>query len=174
LGDFNANFSESGKGAGGKGSHNGRIRFKEILEKQISRDGGGTKSCARQHSRLTWMRKGDSNTRFFHLHANMRKKKSFIVTLTREAGTTITEENKLALAHSHFSNLLGTSSFRTWAINWKELGYEQHDVEDLDAPFTAQEIEAVIKDMPSEKAPGLDGFIGFVSLRNVGRSSRWT
>jgi len=85
----------------------------------------------------------------------MRKKKSFISTLTGEAGTAITQENKLALAHSHFSNLLGTSSLRTRAINWNE----QHDLEDLDVPFTAQEIEAVIKDMPSKKASGLDRFI---------------
>lgn len=33
-----------------------------------------------QHSRLTWIRQGDSNTRFFHLHANMRRKKAFIAT----------------------------------------------------------------------------------------------
>jgi hypothetical protein len=30
----------------------------------------------------------------------------------------------------------------------------------LDAPFTEQEIEAVVKNMPSEKAPGPDSFIG--------------
>jgi hypothetical protein len=61
---------------------------------------------------------------------------------------------------NHFSNLIGTPSVRTRAINWEDLGYAHHDLEDLDAPFTAQEIKAVIKDMPSEKAPGPDGFIG--------------
>lgn len=55
---------------------------------------------------------------------------------------------------------MGSPSIKTRAINWNELGYEHHDLEDLDAPFTVQEIEAVIKAMPPEKAPGPEDFIG--------------
>jgi len=64
------------------------------------------------------------------------------------------------LIHNHFSSIMGTPSTRSKAIKWNGLGYTHHDLEDLDAPFTDQEIEAVIKDMPMEKAPGPDGFIG--------------
>jgi hypothetical protein len=90
----------------------------------------------------------------------MRKKKSFIDTLNGDSGPVISQENKSALAFNHFSNLKGSPSIRTRAINWEDLGYEHHDLEDHDAPFTTQEIEAVIKDMPSEKALGPNEFIG--------------
>jgi hypothetical protein len=72
----------------------------------------------------------------------------------------ISQESKSILAHTHFSRLIGTPCTRTKALNWNELGYIHHDLEDLDAPFTEQEIEVVIKEMPSEKAPGPDSFIG--------------
>ena len=41
---------------------------------------------ARQHSRLTWIRKGDACTRLFMLHANNRRKKHFIPSLATASG----------------------------------------------------------------------------------------
>jgi hypothetical protein len=86
-------------------------------------------------------------------------KRAAKVGLNGETGLAISQESKSTLAHTHFSRLIGTPSIRSKALNWNELGYTQHDLDDLGAPFTEQEIEAVIKEMPSEKAPGPDGFI---------------
>jgi hypothetical protein len=134
--------------------------FKKYLKNKSLGMAAVQKARARQHSRLTWLPKGDTNTRFFQLHANMRKNRSFIATLSGDLGQVVSQENKISLAYNHFSNLLGTASVRTNTINWDDLGYVHHDLEDLDAPITTHEIEAVIHDMPSEKAPGPDGFIG--------------
>lgn len=90
----------------------------------------------------------------------MRKKKTYISALNGDSGQVVSQENKSRLAHSHFSNILGATSTRTSAINWSELGYAPHDLEDLDAPFTKQKLETMVKDMLAEKAPGPDSFIG--------------
>lgn len=136
------------------------LEFKKYLKTKALGIAAMQKARARQHSRLTWIRKGDTNTRFFQLHANIRWKKTYIGALNGDTGLVVSQENKSKLAYTHFSQLLGTTPTITRAINWSELGYEPNDLEDLDAPFTEQEIEAVVKDMPSEKAPGPDGFIG--------------
>lgn len=55
---------------------------------------------------------------------------------------------------------MGSPSSRTKAINWQELGYVHHDLSELDAPFTEEKIAMVVKEIPKERAPGPDGFIG--------------
>jgi hypothetical protein len=150
---FNDNISKFRTGARGKRSYHRRTRVEKVSKGKnpwISCNPKITR--ARQHSRLTWMRKGDTNTRFFHLHANCRKKKTFIATLKGESGQVVAQGNKLTMAFNHFAKVLGTSSVRTKAIDWGELGYQRHDLQDLDAPFTAQEVETVVKNMPSDKS----------------------
>jgi hypothetical protein len=55
---------------------------------------------------------------------------------------------------------LGTKAPRQCSIDWESLDYTPHDLSDLDAPFSSQEIRDAVFSLPSVKAPGPDGFIG--------------
>jgi hypothetical protein len=80
------------------------INFKKYLKHKALGLAVVQKSRARQHSRLTWIRKGDTNTRFFHLHANARKRKTFIPALTNHTGTVTLQEEKSNMVHAHLCN----------------------------------------------------------------------
>jgi hypothetical protein len=82
LGSFNNYLGKSRKGTRVETALTRRTGVQKIYLKSKSLGMAAVqKARAHQHSRLTWIRKEDTNTRFFQLHANMRKKKSFIATL---------------------------------------------------------------------------------------------
>jgi hypothetical protein len=45
-------------------------------------------------------------------------------------------------------------------IDLEALGLPRHNLADLDSPFSEQEVLETIRGLPSDKAPGLDGFTG--------------
>ena len=114
----------------------------------------------RQASRLTWMKEGDANTRFFHLKINARRRKSHIHALQHDNHFLTTHAEKEQALHEHFSVALGSAAAPSRTILWESLDLPQVDGGGLDIPFTAAEIWAAIKDSPTEKAPGPDGFTG--------------
>ena len=49
---------------------------------------------------------------------------------------------------------------RSRTFDWNALGYVPRDLSALEVPFTQEEIKVTIHSMPSDKAPGPDGFTG--------------
>jgi hypothetical protein len=52
------------------------------------------KSRIKQRSRLTYIRCGDANTKFFHIRASARLRKNYIHCLHKEGGMAVTHEDK--------------------------------------------------------------------------------
>lgn len=50
------------------------------------------------------------------------------------------------------------SSTSMVTIDWQALGYEMRDLQQLELPFTHDEIRCTVFSMPSDKAPGPDGY----------------
>jgi hypothetical protein len=144
------------------------MEFKNFLKSRSVGMAAVQKAKARQHSRFTWIREGDSNTRLFQIYANTRRKKTFISALQNEEGIAISQQDKTKVAVEYSSKAVGTSMMRSKHINWDASGYTPFNLGDLDSPFTMQELSGIVKSLPNEKAPGPDGFIGVFYKKMLG------
>jgi len=70
------------------------------------------------------------------------------------------QQDKEKVIQDYFTNHIGSVAPRAATINWQSLGYIQHDLSELEVPFSQEEIKNTIYSMPSDKAPGPDGFTG--------------
>jgi len=80
--------------------------------------------------------------------------------LKTERGWAVTHEDKKRIINNHFSAIMDSPPPRTSDFIWEHLHLPAVDLSSLDAPFTEQEVLAAISQLPSDKAPGPDGFMG--------------
>jgi hypothetical protein len=79
--------------------------------------------------------------------------------LTSDDGQVLTShEEKEDNILSFCSRLLGEVQERQVTVNLEELDIPHHDLAGLDAPFSEEEVWKTICSLPSDKAPGPDGF----------------
>ena len=63
------------------------------------------KARKRQNSRITNLKEGDANTRYFHLRVNHRRRKNFIHRLKHNNGWVTNHEQKKEIVQNHFANI---------------------------------------------------------------------
>ena len=109
----------------------------------------------------------DENTEFFHAMATQSYRKNFITSINDEDGNPVqNHDHKAAIIWKSFKDRLGKSIEPHMLFNLEEI-IQPSDLSALEAPFTMEEIDQVIKDIPSDRAPGPDGFNG-AFLKNAG------
>ena len=92
--------------------------------------------------------------------ANGRRSKNFIPHIKR-GDEIITDQERLVDTFAEvYEQLLGTASARGHTLDLNFLGIAPRELGMLEEMITEEEVWKVIKDMPDDRAPGPDGFIG--------------
>ncbi|KAL9664408.1 hypothetical protein QQ045_019808 [Rhodiola kirilowii] len=118
----------------------------------------------KQRSRVDWLKEGDRNTRFFHLHASRRREINTIESLKVDGDTWISGDEELCeVVVNHFGRLFRTSRAIPTGQMMDMLGVVPNKIDDkmrqqLTTPFTEIEVQDAVFQMFPTKAPGLDGF----------------
>jgi hypothetical protein len=118
------------------------------------------RTMARQRSRLRWLKDRDANTKLFHVVANGRRTNNFIPAI-RHDGVLIADQNrKEDIFYDYYKGLLGTIQNREYTMDLQLLGLQDHDLSEMVEIFSEEEIWGVIKELPPDRAPSPDGFVG--------------
>lgn len=115
---------------------------------------------AKQRARLSYLSAEEANSKLFYIRANGRRRKNVIHSLQSQHGVCYSHEAKENELFSHYSSQFGQPCQRNYTFNWEEISLPRRDLSYLEEEFSEKEVNAILQDLASEKAPGPDGFIG--------------
>ena len=93
--------------------------------------------------------------------ATERYRRNTISSIRNEAGDLISDHQQLAgMFWADFKQRMGRAKGIEMGFDLDSIISKVDWLEDLSMPFTEDEVEQVIKHMPTDRAPGPDGFTG--------------
>ncbi|XP_073360494.1 uncharacterized protein [Aegilops tauschii subsp. strangulata] len=124
-------------------------------------------SLINELQRIYWKRRatirnikmGEANTKYFQAKATIKNRFNHIAMLKDEEDHEHADHHaKAAILFRAFKKRLGSVSKTENPLLLQSLLLQHDDLSDLETPFTNKEIDDVIMKIPTNKAPGPDGF----------------
>jgi len=98
---------------------------------------------------------GDENSKFFHVNATIKHRRNLISGLADHDGSLIYDHaQKADIIWRDFKDRLGTSNFENMLFNLDSLLDSGVDLSSLEISFNNQEIDNIIKNLPTDKSLG--------------------
>ena len=142
-----------------RGLYNPEANLKAIVKKQLKTWLHYKNLYWRKRYTVNRIKFGDECTKFFHGMATISYRRNSISQLRNEHGIWIqNHEGKAGLLWSSFRNRMGMTSSPVMLFDLASLITPVDDLESLVPTFCTTEIDTIVKHMPSDKAPGPDGF----------------
>jgi hypothetical protein len=112
-----------------------------------------------QRGRIKWATLEDENMNFFHATTTINHNRNSIMMLKdRNGQEKFKHEEKATLIWEAFKERLETSDYSHMHFNLNELIRPVPNLDHLANPFTKEEIDKIVANLPTRKFPGPDGF----------------
>ena len=135
--------------------------FRNVIKKHLLALLDYQRQYWKKRCTIRWTKFGDENTKFFHSLATERHRRTSIANLVLPDGQVVSSHaEKEEVIYKAFKERLGTCHHPAMAFDLASLIQPVEGLQVLTEPFSTTEIDAVVREMPSDKAPGPDGFNG--------------
>ena len=115
----------------------------------------------RKRCTVRWVKMSEDNTKFFHAMATNRYRRNSIALLKDDDGRIVSGHEEMAgMLWSSYRSRMGQATGINMQFDLARLFNRVDGLEELTIPFTTEEMDLVVKEMPAHKAPGPDGFNG--------------
>jgi hypothetical protein len=133
--------------------------FRALLEEKLISLLQQQKSYWKQRGAVKWVTLGDASTKIFHAQATVKYRRNLVTQLIDDQGhELVNHSDKAELIWQSFKDRLGTTNFMGLRFDLSSFFNHTIDLSPLIEPFRKEEVDAVVRALPSDKTPGPDGF----------------
>lgn len=118
-------------------------------------------SSGKKRCTIRWVKFGDENTKFFQASATDSHRRNKISHLSLDDGSIVTTHaEKEQILYMAYKNRMGTRGSMDMILNLSDMVRRMEGLECLSEIPSTEELDRIIKNMPTDRAPGPDGFNG--------------